>query len=109
MKELSERLKIIRTDLHLSQDYVAKVLGIQRSAIVQIENNNRKVSADELSKLSSLFGIPIDELIHGDEAEIPNSMFARSFSELDEIDQREIINLIKFKKMMKDQRVKNAR
>jgi uncharacterized protein YfbU (UPF0304 family) len=35
-------------------------------------------------------------------------VFARNFKELTEQDQQEIINLIEFKKMMKEQRNRNA-
>ena len=36
---------------------------------------------------------------------MPAQMFARSFGELDEADQREIMNLIEFKKRMKERTV----
>ena len=48
MRALYERIKEARTELHLSQDYVAKFLGVNRTAIVEIESGKRKVSADEL-------------------------------------------------------------
>jgi uncharacterized protein YfbU (UPF0304 family) len=47
-------------------------------------------------------------LIRGKKVEIPELMFARGFSELSESDQQEILNLIEFKKMIKEQRLKNA-
>ena len=79
MGELNDRIKKARTDLHLSQDYVARFLGISRTAVVEIESNRRKVSA-----------------------EMPVQMFARRFETLDEADQHEILNLIEFKRMMKE-------
>ena len=65
MRALYERIKEARTELHLSQDYVAKFLGVNRTAIVEIESGKRKVSADELGKFSELFQIPADELLNG--------------------------------------------
>ena len=62
---LHERIKKARTDLHLSQNYVAKCIGINRTAIVEIESGKRKVSADELGKFSELFHISADELLKG--------------------------------------------
>ena len=103
MGELNERLKQIRTELHLSQEYVAAYLDVTRTAIAQIENSKRNVSATELAKFSQLYNVSSEELLFGNEIEISSNMFARSFSELDEADQREIINLMKFKKMMKEQ------
>lgn len=102
MKALYERIKEARTELHLSQDYVAKFLGVNRTAIVEIESGKRKVSADELGKFSDLFQIPADELLNGRSTEMPVQMFARRFGALDEADQQEILNLIEFKRMMKE-------
>lgn len=102
MRALYERIKEARTELHLSQDYVAKFLGVNRTAIVEIESGKRKVSADELGKFSELFQIPADELLNGRSTEMPVQMFARRFEALDEADQQEILNLIEFKRMMKE-------
>ncbi len=102
MRALYERIKEARTELHLSQDYVAKFLGVNRTAIVEIESGKRKVSADELGKFSELFQIPADELLNGRSTEMPVQMFARRFGVLDEADQQEILNLIEFKRMMKE-------
>lgn len=102
MRALYERIKEARTELHLSQDYVAKFLGVNRTVIVEIESGKRKVSADELGKLSELFQIPADELLNGRSTEMPVQMFARRFGALDEADQQEILNLIEFKRMMKE-------
>ena len=96
MRALYERIKEARTELHLSQDYVAKFLGVNRTAIVEIESGKRKVSADELGKFSELFQIPADELLNGRSTEMPVQMFARRFGALDEADQQEILNLIEF-------------
>ena len=92
MRALYERIKEARTELHLSQDYVAKFLGVNRTAIVEIE----------LGKFSELFQIPADELLNGRSTEMPVQMFARRFGALDEADQQEILNLIEFKRMMKE-------
>lgn len=102
MRALYERIKEARTELRLSQDYVAKFLGVNRTAIVEIESGKRKVSADELGKFSELFQIPADELLNGRSTEMPVQMFARRFGALDEADQQEILNLIEFKRMMKE-------
>ena len=102
MRALYERIKEARTELHLSQDYVAKILGVNRTAIVEIESGKRKVSADELSKFSELFQIPADELLNGRSTEMPVQMFARRFGALNQADQQEILNLIEFKRMMKE-------
>ena len=71
-----------------------------------MENGNRKVTAEDLSKLSTLFGVSADNLLNGNEVSQPATMFARSFDNLDEDDQAEIMNLIRFKEQMKLQRTK---
>ncbi|MEG2934768.1 MAG: helix-turn-helix transcriptional regulator [Gordonibacter sp.] len=102
MAKLYERIRQARTELHLSQDYVARYLGIGRSAVAEMEANKRKVSAEELGKLSDLFLIPADELLSGKKIDSPSQVFARNFESLGESDQQEILNLMKFKQAMKE-------
>ena len=106
MMSINDRVKSLRTQLHRSQDYVAKYLGVSRSTFTQMENGNRKILAEELSKLSVLFGISVDALLNENELSQPATVFARSFERLDESDQAEIMNLIRFKEQMKAQRAK---
>lgn len=104
MTKLNERIKKARTDLHLSQEYVANFLGVNRSAIVEIEYGKRKVSAEELGKFGVLFQISTDELLYGKITSASTHMFIRKFNSLDETDQKEILNLIEFKRMMKERK-----
>ena len=98
---VSERIKELRNKLHLSQEYVAKYLGINRASYTQIENGNRRITVDEVIKLSKLYGLSTDSILLEKRESIPNTVFARGFEELDEQDQAEIINLIKFKQRNK--------
>lgn len=104
MGNVHDRIKEMRNQLHLSQDYVAKYLGISRSTYTQMENGKRKVLADEVAQLSILFGVSADSLLNNTEISQPATMFARSFEKLDESDQVEIMNLIRFKEQVKAQR-----
>ena len=104
MANTHERIKELRTQLHLSQDYVAKSLGINRSTYTQMENGKRKVLADDVAQLSKLFGVSADSLLNDTEISQPATLFARSFEKLDERDQAEIMNLIRFKERAKAQR-----
>lgn len=106
MITIGERIKSLRTQLHLSQDYVAKYLGVSRSTVTQMENGNRKILAEDISKLSTLFGVSVNAMLNENELSQPAVVFARSFEKLDESDQAEIINLIRFKEQMKAQRSK---
>lgn len=104
MKEICERLKYYRNQLHLSQEYVSNYLNINRATYSQMENGNRKITADEIAKLSNLFGISADSLLGAAEYSEPAMVFARSFEKLNEADQAEIMNLIRFKEQIKLQR-----
>jgi len=101
MEKIENRIKRFRTDLHLSQEYVANYLGINRVSYTQVENGNRNLNAEEVVKLCDLFGVSTDYLLRGDEVYTPDIAFARSFEKLDDIDKAEILNLIRFKEQIK--------
>lgn len=104
MTKLNERIKNARKQLHLSQEYVANFLGVNRNAIIEIESGKRKVSAEELGKFSELFHITTDELLHGNNDYTSGQIFIKNFELLDENDQKEILNLIEFKRIMKERK-----
>ena len=62
-KKLSKKIKTIRERLGFSQENLAKKIGINRVAISQIENGERKISAEEIVKLSKVLNIPSDVLL----------------------------------------------
>lgn len=97
-----ERLKKARQVLNLSQEFVAKEMNMSRTTISAIESGHREVKAEELNHFSKLYGVSVDELLNGHTAKSANvEMFARSFSDLDDQDQKEILNLIEFKRKYK--------
>ena len=104
MMGINERIKNFRNRLHLSQEYVANFLGINRATYTQMENGKRKITAEDISRLSELLGVTADALLNENKISQPSTVFARSFEKLDENDQAEIMNLIKFKEQMKMQR-----
>jgi len=104
MTTINERIKNFRNQLHLSQEYVANFLGLNRATYTQMENGKRKITAEDVSRLSELFGVTADAILNGNQMSQPAAVFARSFEKLDENDQAEIMNLIKFKEQLKMQR-----
>src|SRR5689334_3477963 len=58
---LSKRLKKAREDRSITQEAAAEVLGVPRTAIVQMEGGNRSISTLELSQLADLYQRPIAE------------------------------------------------
>ena len=100
---MNERLKQVRKGQKLSQEFVPKQLGMTRNTIEAIEAGTRKVTTDELKKFSVLYGVTTDELLYGDVSEGNEvKAFARTFSELSDIDKKEILNLINFKRRYKE-------
>lgn len=60
---LGERLKAARKARGLTQDAVAKQLGILRTTLVAIEKGERRVSPAELIDLAGMFGRPVSEFL----------------------------------------------
>lgn len=97
--KLNERLKELRRKLGLSQEYVSRILGVNRTSIVAIEADKREVKAEELRMFSELYGISMDELMYGRDKKV--KVFAIAFSELSDIDKKEVLNLAAFKNKIK--------
>ena len=66
-KGLASRLRAAREVRGLSQQHVAKELGLPRSAITQLEAGNRSVSTLELTKLANLYIRSVSQLLDEDE------------------------------------------
>lgn len=106
MRTIYERLKSYRKALGLSQDYVAKQLGVARTTITAVECGERNVLANELDQFSNIYGVTVDAILHGEKSEEAEvTMFARAFTSLSENDKKEIMNLIDFKKKLKESMV----
>ena len=63
-----KRIKELREQSGISQQRLAEFLNIPRPAISQIESGERKISAEELKKLSDIFCIPLDSLLNLEKA-----------------------------------------
>ena len=63
-KSLGERIKNLREQMGFSQEQLAECLGINRVSLSQIENADRKISAEELSRLAKLCNLSIDNLLN---------------------------------------------
>ncbi len=61
--EMAERLRSARESAGLTQEEVARHLGIPRSAVVQIEAGGRRVSGLELGQMAHLFGRAIQDFV----------------------------------------------
>ena len=55
-KELHLRLKKLRKDCKLTQEQMAKYLGVDQTLITKLENGTRAMSVTMMDQLCSLFG-----------------------------------------------------
>ena len=64
-----QKIKEFRIKQNLSQEQVAKAIGVSRPTYTAMEAGKQKLNTDEAQKLASLFSIGLDELLSGN---IPN-------------------------------------
>lgn len=69
MNMYMQKIKEFRIKNNLSQEQVAKAIGVSRPTYTAIESGKQKLSAEEAQKLASLLAISVDELLSGN---IPN-------------------------------------
>ena len=60
---IAERLKEARKLAGLSQGHVAKMLGLHRPSVSEMEAGNRRVSADELARLAEIYDVSVAWLL----------------------------------------------
>jgi transcriptional regulator with XRE-family HTH domain len=60
---IAERLKEARKLAGLSQGHVAKMLGLHRPSISEMEAGNRRVAADELAHLAEIYDVSVAWLL----------------------------------------------
>ena len=61
--QIPERLKEARKLAGLSQGQVAKMLGLHRPSVSEMEAGNRRVSADELARLAEIYDVSVAWLL----------------------------------------------
>lgn len=59
---VASRLRTAREMAGLSQAQVAKILGLHRPSVSEMEAGRRKVSVDELTKLAKIYSIDMEWL-----------------------------------------------
>ena len=106
---LSRRLREAREYLNLSQDEVAKRIGIARAAISLIESGQRRVDALELSKFARVYQRPVSHFTSEqlEDSEVPTDVAfaARAIHGLSKNDLQEVARFADFlrtKKQLED-------
>jgi transcriptional regulator with XRE-family HTH domain len=96
---LAERLREARKLAGLSQGQVAKMLGLHRPSISEIEAGNRRVSADELARFAELYDVSVTWLLGEapdtlDASDPKLQLAARELSKLKPEDLERLLNLL---------------
>lgn len=60
---ISERLKQLRQNKHMTQEEIARRVGVTRSVISAYESGMRQPSYDILVRLAALYGVTTDYLL----------------------------------------------
>ena len=63
MNKVGTNIRKERKNLKISQNELAKILDVSRPAVGAIEKGTRKVTAEELIKLSKAFSVSVDQLL----------------------------------------------
>lgn len=68
---LGQRLTQLRTQAGLSQDALAEQLGVSRQSVSKWETDGSIPDLNRLVKLSTVFGVTLDELVKGEAGQSP--------------------------------------
>ena len=60
---IGQNIRQIRQDRHLTQDELAKIIGVSRSRVIDIEKGKRDLKTQELGQLADFLGVGIDDLL----------------------------------------------
>lgn len=63
MPPIGRNIKALREKADITQEVLAEILGISRPAVTEIEKGNRKLSAEELVRLSKALNVSTDQIL----------------------------------------------
>lgn len=95
---IAARLRAAREMAGLSQGQVARMLGMQRPSISEVEAGRRRVSAEEVSQLAQIYGVRSAWLVEGegdgDPERLKIELAARELSKLSPEDLDRLLRLL---------------
>lgn len=71
-------LKKLRQEHDVSQEFLAKKIGVSRPTYVQIESGARKMFVEEAQKLSHFFGLSLEDFLAGKNTILPKVELEKS-------------------------------
>src|SRR4051794_34630206 len=94
---IAGRLRLARERAGLTQGQVAKILGLHRPSISEIEAGRRSVSAEELDLLAETYGVSVGWLTESDTVDPLRDrleLAARELSKLKPDDLERVLQLL---------------
>jgi transcriptional regulator with XRE-family HTH domain len=94
---IAARLKAAREQAGLTQGQAAKILGLHRPAVSEIEAGRRSVSAEELATLAETYGVSVEWLANAeaaDAARVRYELAARKLSKMKAEDIDRLMELL---------------
>jgi transcriptional regulator with XRE-family HTH domain len=102
-EEIGKRIAMLRKRKDFLQEDLAKMLGITRSSLAQIELGNRNITAKELFKLAEAFEISIDNLLSKEfkiSSDLPEENDKKRTEEVEERISIPTLQVEKFKQVL---------
>jgi len=97
LEGIARRLREARESLGLSQEDVAKALGLTRPSVSALEGGKRRVTSTELKELAKLFRRDYAYLLDGEMAETAlDTAIFRTASGLSESDKAQVLKFAQF-------------
>jgi len=96
---IASRLKMARKMAGLSQTQIAKIIGLKRPAISEIEAGRRNVSAEEIAIFAETYDVDISWLLNmkssnKDDTQAKYELAAREINKLKPEDAERLLNLL---------------
>jgi transcriptional regulator with XRE-family HTH domain len=109
--QIAERLKEARKLAGLSQGHVAKILGLHRPSVSEMEAGNRRVSADELARLAGIYDVSVAWLLGEapDVLDVRDPRLELAARELSKLKPDDLERLLKLLAAMRSDSTPNAK
>ena len=97
---IGQRIKEVRTEKHLTQEFLANVTGVNVSHISNIETNKVRVSLTLLVGISNALGVTLDYLLEN-EYHVPTSATEKElFNTIKGMDNVKLETLLRIAKVL---------
>ena len=106
---IASRIREARRLAGLSQGQVAKMLGLQRPSVSEIEAGNRAVAAEELSKLAEVFDVNVAWLLGegADQLDVQDDRLQLAARELQKLKPKDLSRLLSILASIREQEKKS--